>query len=56
MLFRTFIAFYVCAKISVESVTEVHLSFLEYLTINHVSANMISNYISATKANFTILG
>ena len=32
------------------------LSFLKYLVTNNVSLNMLANYISAAKANFTRLG
>ena len=56
MLFRTFIAFCICANLSLSDCTTVHaLSYLEYLATNKVSSNMLANHVSAIKAYFTML-
>ena len=57
MLFRSFVAFCVCAKLNIFSLNEMHiLSYLEYLATNGVSAHMLANHISACKAKFTMFG
>ena len=55
MLFRLLVAFYLLTKILLKSVTVMNvLSYLEYLTLDAVSPTMLSNYLSALKAKFTI--
>ena len=51
MLFRSFMAFGICAKVEFHclSVSDA-LSYLEFLVDNGVSAHMISNHISAIRA------
>ena len=57
MLFRIFVAFCICVKIDMSSVSEFYLlSFLEYHVTNNISVNMLPNDVSAAKANFTRLG
>ena len=57
MLFRPFVAFCVILHLFLNDISVEHvLSFLEYLTRNGVTMNMIGNYISAAKAHFTMNG
>ena len=53
LLFRNFMGFCVITSLNVQSI-QVHdiIAYLEYLVENGVSYNMISNNISALKANF----
>ena len=53
LLFRNFIGFCICSGIDPSKITlyEV-LAYLEYLSENGVSCNMLANNISALKANF----
>ena len=53
LLFRNFIGFCICSDIDPTEITlhEV-LAYLEYLSENNVSCNMLANNISALKANF----
>ena len=55
--FRTFIAFCNCMQISIFDVQVQHmLCFMEFLSENKVSVNMIANYLSAVKAKFIVYG
>ena len=55
MLFRNFLAYCYCAKISIFKVDLSHImAYLQYLVDNGVSVNMISNNLSALKASFII--
>ena len=57
MLFRSFVAFSVCAKLNVFKLNQMHvLSYIEYLVMYGVSAHILANRISACKAKFTIYG
>ena len=57
LLFRNFIGFCVCAKISVNSISlSVLMAFLEFLAWNQVSVHMIANHVSAIKANLVMYG
>ena len=54
LLFRTFIAFCICAELKCEQIDVIQvLSFLEYLARNKVLVCMLSNYVSALKVKFT---
>ena len=53
MLFRIFVGFCVCSKMSLQSVSLVTiLAYLEFLVKNNVSVNMVANHVSAIKAKF----
>ena len=53
LLFRNFIGFCICSDINPSKITlQEVLAYLEYLLENGVSCNMLSNNISALKANF----
>ena len=53
LLFRNFIGFCICSNINPSKITlQEVLAYLEYLLENGVSCNMLSNNISALKANF----
>ena len=55
MLFKNFLAFCHCARISIFKVELHHImAYLQYLVENKVSVNMVSNNLSALKANFII--
>ena len=51
MLFRSFVAFCLFAKVSLENTSvSAALSYLEFLVENEVSVNMVKNHISAIRA------
>ena len=53
LLFRNFIGFCICSDINPSKISlQEVLAYLEYLLENGVSCNMLSNNISALKANF----
>ena len=55
MLFRSFVAFAICAKIKLYSLSlSEALSYLEFLVDNGVSTHMISNHISAIRAMYVL--
>ena len=58
LLFRNFVAFYICAKISIRCISHsVVLAFLEFLAWNKkVSVHMVANNVSAIKANLVLYG
>ena len=57
MLFRSLVAFCVCARLNVFKLNKMHvLSYIEYLVMHGVSAHMLANHISACKAKFTMYG
>ena len=55
--FRTFVAFCICMQISIVDVHLQHLlCFMQFLSDNKLSVNMIANYLSGIKANFVLYG
>ena len=57
MMFRTFVSFCIYMSIAVESIdVNGPLAFLECLSYNQTSVNMLATYLSAIKANFNVLG
>ena len=57
LLFRNFVAFCICAKISIQCISlSVVLAFLEFLAWNQVSVHMVANNVSAIKANLVLYG
>ena len=55
MLFRSFVAFSICANVNIRqlSLSEA-LSYLEFLVDNRTSAHMVSNHVSAIRATFVL--
>ena len=57
ILFRNFLAFCHCVKVQPKNVDiRIVMAYLEYLAQNSVSVHMISNNLSAIRANFVIYG
>ena len=55
LLFRNFVGFCICSKIKLKKIVlQDIMAYLEYLIQNNVSANMLSNNISALKAHFVM--
>ena len=55
MLFRSLVAFSVCAGLNVLNLNQMHImSYIEYLVIHGVSAHMLTSHISSCKAKFTM--
>ena len=57
LLFRNFIGFCVCNKITITSISiDEIMAYMQYLVENGVSVNMVSNNISAIRAKFVMYG
>ena len=57
MLFRNFLGFCHCVKVSVHHLSvDIMIAYLESLAENNVSVNMVANHISALKASFILHG
>ena len=55
-MFRTFVAFLAFINVHPHLISSTHiLAFLEFLVFNKVSHSQISNYLTAIKANYSML-